>query len=275
MGKLLLASLLVLAQAGCGSNAGAAPTTTNPQDVPICQSADGGVCSGVPGAQGPQGLKGDTGSQGVAGPAGLAGATGAAGAAGAQGSQGPQGQTGATGPAGAQGATGAQGLQGAQGIQGVQGPKGADGLNGKSAYVGGKYVGTTMTIGVLVPLIAGGSGIYIYSQPGQATSYPGDMIVTAQGAAGLNFAGTACSGAAYYSPASAFSTYNNQVIWVPTSSLLYTLAQTQTSYSFNSYRDATGCHTLGSALTGSGYAATYSGFQLDVPSTQPWTVTVQ
>lgn len=258
-----LATLLILA-AGCGSAAGSNP---NQQMAATCRD-DGGTCEGAAGAQGPKGDVGPAGPAGAAGAAGTPGAPGAPGSTGAQGPQGPQGPAGATGP---------QGQQGLQGPAGPQGAAGNAGLNGKSAYVHGKYLGSTTTIGVLVPLLTGSAGVYILPQNGQATTYPSGMIVTSQPVATLNFTGNSCNGTPYYTPTpnTPFPTYNNQVVWVSALWPLYSLAQSETSYSFSSYLDSSGCHSLGAPGSTTGYAATDSGFRLDVPTTQPWTINVQ
>lgn len=155
MRNLLLATLLVIGS-GCGSAAGGKMLTNDaPSSVPMCETPDGGVCAGVPGAQGAKGDTGAQGPQGIQGP---------------QGNQGNEGAQGPQGPAGAPGAAGAQGIQGPQGVQGPAGAKGATGPAGSSGaslwFQTNINDGTTQTIIGQVTTVFSGMGVYATESQG-------------------------------------------------------------------------------------------------------------
>jgi Collagen triple helix repeat (20 copies) len=115
----LLATVLLLLVAGCGSS-GPATTSTGQ----CCSNTETVGEMGTKGATGAVGAEGAEGPAGPAGPVGAAGARGATGPAGTPGTQGIQGEQ------------GIQGDQGQQGMPGIQGPQGNAGLPGMTGAAG-------------------------------------------------------------------------------------------------------------------------------------------
>jgi hypothetical protein len=239
MRNLLLATLLVLGS-GCGSSADSKATA--PNEVPMCQTADGGVCSGVPGAQGEkgdtgaQGAKGDPGLQGVQGPQGLQGPKGDQGLQGPQGAQGSQGFPGTQGPQGPQGANGAPGAQGSQGPQGTQGPAGAQGAQGVQGPAGpagpsgsalwfetNVYDGAAMTIVGQVTTVFSGMGVYATEAQGSTgiSNFPEGFTF---GTKATTFYYNGCGGSDGPYVAAADHIMKHQLVW--TSTATTTLYQT-------------------------------------------------
>lgn len=281
MRNYTLATLLVLS--GCGTSAAGSGKT---DDIPMCSSPDGGVCSGVPGAagakgeqgqtgpegpqgvQGPQGLQGPKGDQGVQGSQGLTGPQGPIGPAGAQGSQGIQGPKGDSGP---QGNAGAQGAQGVQGAAGAAGAKGAD---GKTMWVSGTLNGTTQQLGTLVPLASGGTGLYMLATDTSIANFPYNYIVNTHPSV-FYYATSDCSGTPYADALDgALYTYSNQLSWTnSTGTKMFYQSGAQTTISAHS-STALGCSTF-TPVGKNVYPMTGLSYAFDMPGSMPWMLALQ
>ena len=286
MRYILAVSLLAIGSAGCDS--GSAAGAQKPAEIPMCMSADGGVCSGVPGPAGPQGLagaKGDKGDVGMTGAQGLQGPKGDQGVQGPQGVQGVQGPMGMQGPKGDTGAQGPQGIQGpkgdagAQGAQGPQGVAGAAGKDGRALQVTGVLAGTTQYIGMLAPLGNGGVGLYAMTNntSNPVANYPYNYIIT-QKPTKFYYPTNNCTGTPYVSSDEGIFTFSNQLFWQAfQGTKLYWQNWPQTFINYQSYSggpNQMGCMSV--AATGlSSYSLTQTSFSFDVSASMPWTVSLQ